>query len=148
VRSTRCAIPYIQPSARSYTPMHTCMPTYQIRTRVHALHVSLPSLQYTTQTRPATTHLCEQIIYCTHLSVFSVELWASAAAICCAPSAPMEILTRLYAHVCERNNIAHVRSSRCAIPYIEPSARLCAHACRLQEVPQLDVLVRFMKELH
>jgi hypothetical protein len=39
VRSSRCAIPYIQPRARSYTCMHTCMPTYQIQTRVHALHV-------------------------------------------------------------------------------------------------------------
>jgi hypothetical protein len=36
VRSSRSAIPYIQPRARSYTPMHTCMPTYLIRTRLHA----------------------------------------------------------------------------------------------------------------
>jgi hypothetical protein len=34
-----------QPSAISYTPMQTCMPTYKIQTRVHALHVYLPSFQ-------------------------------------------------------------------------------------------------------
>jgi hypothetical protein len=49
VHSSRCAIPYIQRSARSYTPVHTCMPTYQIQTRVYALHVYLPSLQCITQ---------------------------------------------------------------------------------------------------
>jgi hypothetical protein len=49
VRRSRCAIPYIQASARPFTPIHTYMPTYQIQTRVHALHVSLPSFQCTTQ---------------------------------------------------------------------------------------------------
>jgi hypothetical protein len=33
----RCATPYIQPRARSYAPMHTCAPVYQIQNRVHAL---------------------------------------------------------------------------------------------------------------
>jgi hypothetical protein len=49
VHSSRCAIPYIQPRAMSYTPMHTCMPTYLIQTDVHALHVCRPSFQCTTQ---------------------------------------------------------------------------------------------------
>jgi hypothetical protein len=43
VLRSRCTIPYIQPRARSYTPMRTCMPTYQIQTRVHNLHVFLPT---------------------------------------------------------------------------------------------------------
>jgi hypothetical protein len=43
--------------------------------------------------------LCKQTMYCTHLSVWSVELWISAAAMCCAPSATMKLNPRLYAHV-------------------------------------------------
>jgi hypothetical protein len=54
------------------------------------------------QMRPTTTHSCEQAMYCTHWNVWSVELWASAAAMCCAPSAPMELERRLYAHMCVR----------------------------------------------
>jgi hypothetical protein len=60
---------------------------------------------YHAQTRPTTTHSCEQDMYCTHSSVWSVELWASAAAMCCAPSAPMELYPRLYAHVYVRRAI-------------------------------------------
>jgi hypothetical protein len=78
---------------------------------------------YHAQICPTTTHSCEQAMYCTDLSVWSVELLASAAAMCCALSAPMELFPRLYAHVCVMNDTAHVRSSRCAIPYIQPSAR-------------------------
>jgi hypothetical protein len=44
VHSSRCAIPYTQPSARSYTSMHTCMPTYQIRT---CAYLARPSFQCT-----------------------------------------------------------------------------------------------------
>jgi thiaminase len=41
VRSSRCAISHIQPRARSYTPMHTCMPTYLTQAHVHTyLHSS------------------------------------------------------------------------------------------------------------
>jgi hypothetical protein len=60
---------------------------------------------YHAQACPTTTHLCEQAMYCTHVSVWSVELWASAAAMCCAPSSPMEFTARLYAHVCVRRSI-------------------------------------------
>jgi hypothetical protein len=104
VRRSRCTLPYIQPRARSYTPMHMCMLTYQIETRVHALHVYLPTylpvhnaIVYIMHKR---THSCEQAMYCTHLSVWSVELWASAAAMYCAPSSPMELFSRLYARMC------------------------------------------------
>jgi hypothetical protein len=48
---------------------------------------------------------CEQAMYCTHASVWSVELWASAAAMCCAPSSLMELFPSLYAHACERRTI-------------------------------------------
>jgi hypothetical protein len=37
VRSSRCATPYIQRRARSYTCTDTCMPTYEIQTRMHDL---------------------------------------------------------------------------------------------------------------
>jgi hypothetical protein len=115
VRRSRCTIPYIQPSARSYTPMHTCiqyehacMPcTY---TYLHS-SAQLSSI-YHAHTCPTTRHSCEQAMYCTHLSVWSVELSASAAAICCAPSATMGLSSRLYAHVREKNDTAHVHSSR------------------------------------
>jgi hypothetical protein len=110
MRRSGCVIPYTQPSARSCTPMHTCMLTYQIQTRMHALHISLPSSAqrnrvYHTTTCPTTTHSCEQAMHYTHLSVWSVELWASAAAMCCTPSAPMEFPERLYARVCVRRTI-------------------------------------------
>jgi hypothetical protein len=60
---------------------HTCMScTYTQRNST-----------YHAQARPTTTHSYEQAMYCTHLSVWRVELWASAAAMCCAPSAPMEL---------------------------------------------------------
>jgi hypothetical protein len=60
---------------------------------------------YHAQTCPTTTHSCEQAMYCTHVSVWSVELQESAAAMCCAPSAPMEFSQRLCAHVCVRRAI-------------------------------------------
>jgi hypothetical protein len=79
---------------------------------------------YHAQMCPTTTHSCEQAMYCTYSSVWSVELWASAAAMCCAPSAPMEVQKRLHAHVCVRRTIQHhVRSSRCATSHIQPRAR-------------------------
>jgi hypothetical protein len=80
---------------------------------------------YHAQTCSTTTHSCEQAMCCTHLRVWSVELWASAAAMCCAPSAPMKLHQRLYAHVCvcDKTDIAHVRSSRYVISYIQPRAR-------------------------
>jgi hypothetical protein len=80
---------------------HTCMPcTY---TYFHS-SAQCNSI-YHTQARPTTTHSCEQAMYCTHLSVWSVELWASAAAMCCAPSARMEFISRLYAHARVRRAI-------------------------------------------
>jgi hypothetical protein len=60
---------------------------------------------YHAQTCPTTIHSCEQAMHCTHWSVWSVKLWASAAAMCCAPSAPIELYPRLYAHVCVRRRI-------------------------------------------
>jgi hypothetical protein len=106
--------------ARSHTHnrecghIHKCMPTYQIQTRVHALRLHSSAQHnstYHTQTCPTTTHSCEQAMYCTHMSVWSVELSASAAAMCCAPSAPMRLSSRLYAHVCvrriQRTCVAH-----------------------------------------
>jgi hypothetical protein len=93
-----CAIPYIQTSARSCTPMHTCVSTYTYT----YLHSSAQSNSiYHAHTCPTTTHSCEQAMYCTHVSVWSVKLWASAAAMCCAPFAPMELYSRLHAHVSE-----------------------------------------------
>jgi hypothetical protein len=83
---------------------------------------------------PTTTHSCEQAMYCTHSSVLSIELWASAAAMCCAPSAPMELYARLYAHVCVRRAIqrtcadhdARSHSNNRERGHIHP----CIYACR------------------
>jgi hypothetical protein len=60
---------------------------------------------YHAQTCPTTTHSCEQAMYRTHLSAWSVELWASVTAMYCAPFAPMAFTPRLCAHVCERRPI-------------------------------------------
>jgi hypothetical protein len=67
-----------------------------------------------------TTHLYEQAMYCTHLRVWSVELWASAAPMCCAPPGPMLLYSRLYAHVCVRIFIQRTRVGhyKCEVMYI------------------------------
>jgi hypothetical protein len=86
---------------------HVC-PAYthaDIRTQIRA---------FLTPMCPTTTLSCEQTL--------SVELWASAAAIYCAPSAPIALSSRLYAYVCERNDKAHVRNSRFAILCTQQSA--------------------------
>jgi hypothetical protein len=80
-------------------------------------------------------HSCERAMYCTHYRVWSVELWASAAAMCCAPSAPMKFLSRLYAHVCVRRTIqrtcvAHDARSHThnrVRGHIHPCIRACRH---------------------
>jgi hypothetical protein len=103
-------MPYTQPSARSYTPMHTaCRYTKYKHTACLArkptftpLHSAIVHTMHKT-----TTHSCEQAMYCTYLSVWSAQLWKSAAAMCCAPSAPMELSSRLCAHVCVRRMIQH-----------------------------------------
>jgi hypothetical protein len=74
-------------------------------------------------------------MYCTHCSAWSVELWASAAAICCAPFAPMVFPSRLYAHVCVSTTIQHTcvahdaRSHTCnrVRGHIHPCIRVCRH---------------------
>jgi hypothetical protein len=78
VHSSRCAIPYIQPSARSYTPMHTSIRACRHTKYKHAcmpctytyLHSSAQrnSIHHA-QACPTTTHSCEQAMYCTHWSV-------------------------------------------------------------------------------
>jgi hypothetical protein len=88
---------------------------------------------YHEQTRP-TTHSCEQTMCCTHLSVWSVELWARAAAMCCAPSAPMEFNPRLCAHACERRAIQRTCIAHGARSHSHNRVRghihICIHACR------------------
>jgi hypothetical protein len=90
---------------------------------------------YHAQTCLTTTHSCEEAMYCTHSSVWSVELWASAAAMCCAPSSPMEFSPRLYVHVCVRRAIKHTCIARDARSHshnrerghIHPCIRACRH---------------------
>jgi hypothetical protein len=77
---------------------------------------------------------CEQAMYCTHLSVWSVELRASAAAMCCAPSAPMAFLATLYAHVCvrraiQRTCVAHDARSH-SYNRVQGHMHPCIRACR------------------
>jgi hypothetical protein len=90
---------------------------------------------YHAQTCPTTTHSCEQAMCCTHLRVWIVELWASAAAMCCAPSAPMKLDTRLYAHMCVRRRIqrtcvahdARFHTYNRQRGHIHPCIRACRH---------------------
>jgi hypothetical protein len=67
--------------------IHPCMPCTYPYIHSSAQHNSI----YHAQTHPTTTHSCEQATNCTHVSFWSVELWARAAAMSCAPSAPMSL---------------------------------------------------------
>jgi hypothetical protein len=99
---------------------HACMPSAYADLHSSAQGNSI----YRTQTCPTTMHSCEQV--CTHLSVWSVELWASAAAMCCAPSAPMELARRLYAHVYVRRAIQRTCVAHDPI-HTTPCIRACRH---------------------
>jgi hypothetical protein len=66
---------------------------------------------------------------CTHVSVWSLELWASTAAMCYAPSAPMQLSPRLYAHVCMRSTIQHTCVAHDAQSYTYNRERDNTHAC-------------------
>jgi hypothetical protein len=62
---------------------------------------------------------------CTYSSVWSVELWASPAAMCRAPSSPMLLRSMLYTHMyVRRTSVAHdrdvIRSAR-----LYTSMRVC-----------------------
>jgi hypothetical protein len=94
---------HVQPICRHTKYEHACMPCTYIYLHSGAQRNST----YHAQTCPTTMYSCEQAMYYTHLSVWSVELWASAAAMCCAPSSPMELSPRLYAHMCVRRAIQH-----------------------------------------
>jgi hypothetical protein len=84
---------------------------------------------YHAQTCPTTTHSCDQAMYCTHVSVWSVELWVSAAAMCCAPSAPMELYPRLYAHVCARRTMQRTCVAHDARSHTHNRERGHIHTC-------------------
>jgi hypothetical protein len=105
---------------------HTCMPcTYT------CLHSSAQRNSiYHAQACPTTTHSYEKAMYCTHMSVWSVELWASAVAMCCAPSAPMEFLSRLYVHACERRAIQRTYIAHDARSHTYNRVRDHIHPCR------------------
>jgi hypothetical protein len=120
-------------SARSYIHaciyVHTDIPNTNTRACLARIPSFIPAHNAIIHTT-TTTHSYEQAMYCTYLSVWSVELWASAAAICCAPFTRTSFSSRLCAHVCEK----HVCSLRCAIPYTYNRERghthLCIRACR------------------
>jgi hypothetical protein len=73
---------------------------------------------YHAQTRITTMYSFKHAVYCTHMSVLIVELWASAAAMCCAPLSPMEFPSKLYAHVCEEQH-----STRAYLTMRDPTVR-------------------------
>jgi hypothetical protein len=94
------------------------------------------------QTCITTAHLCEQAMWCTHSSVWSVELWASAAAMCCAPSSPIELWKRLYAHECSKSDTEQVCSdsihtTECEIIY----TRAYVHA----DIPNANTRARHLR---
>jgi hypothetical protein len=103
------------------------MPTYQIQTHVHVFFIPVHNaIVYTMHKRA-----CEQATYCTHVSVWSVELWASAAAMCCAPFEPMKLAPSLYAHVCGRRTIQRtcVAHDTRYHTYNRVRAHIYPHAC-------------------
>jgi hypothetical protein len=138
VRNSRCVISYrvrghIHPCIRvcrhtKYKHAHTtCKYTYL---HSSAQHNSI----YHAQTCLTTTHSYEQAMYCTHSSVWSVELWASDAAMRCAPSVPIELNPRLYAHVCEKTiqrtyvtQDARFHTHNRMRGHIHPYIRACRH---------------------
>jgi hypothetical protein len=103
---------HTQTGAMSHISRCTCMPTYEIQTRVHSLNVYTHSRSCTlytahrhiplTNAHHHTLMQARRALPCTHVSVWSVELWSSAAAMCCAPSVPMLSFRRLYAHECAK----------------------------------------------
>jgi hypothetical protein len=102
---------------------HACMPSTYTYLHSSAQRNSI----YHEQACPTTTHSREQPVYCAHSSVWSVELWGSAAAMCCAPSTPMELDPSLYAHACvrrarQRTCIAHDARSRARNTSVRRSA--------------------------
>jgi hypothetical protein len=151
-RSSRCAIPYIQPSARSYTPTHTCMPTYQIQTRPHALHVWLPTFIPVHNAIAYTVHKHAPLLrthasrLCIVLECLSVVTCTSAEVMWCNPFAPMELFSRLYAHVCERRAIQHrcvahnARSHTCnrVRRHIHPCISACRHTKYKHALPSFQ----------
>jgi hypothetical protein len=98
VHRSRCAIPYynrvrghIHPcicACRHTKYENACMPCTYTYLHSSAQRNSI----YHAQMCTPTTYSREQAMYCTHLSVWSVELWTSAAEMCCAPFAPMKFL--------------------------------------------------------
>jgi hypothetical protein len=114
IHTTECEVIY------THAYVHVDIPNTNTHACLARIPTFIPVHTYHAQACPTTTHSCEQAMYCTHMSVWSVELWASAAAMCCAPFAPMELYQMLYA---EKNDTARVHSSRCTFPYIQPSAR-------------------------
>jgi hypothetical protein len=70
-------IPYTQAGARSHIDAHTLVDIRNTNARV-----------FLSRTYYAHTHHCKHAVHRPHWSAWSVELWPSAAAMCCAPSAP------------------------------------------------------------
>jgi hypothetical protein len=133
VRSSRCAIPYT--TQRKVIYIHAYVDTLNTNTHACLAYTYLHSTAqcnstYHAQTHPTSMHSCEQAMYCTHVSVWSVELWVSTAAMCCAPSVPMELCSRLYAHVCARRAIRRTCVAHDARSHTQPSAHPCIRACR------------------
>jgi hypothetical protein len=107
-----------------HTYVHTDIPNTNTRACLARIPSFIPAHNAIVHTA-TTTHSYEQAMYCTYLSVWSVELWASAAAMCCAPFARISFSSRLCTHVCKK----HVSSLRCAIPYTHNHGRGYTHLC-------------------
>jgi hypothetical protein len=141
VRTRVCVRAHVRSSrwsARSYTPMHTCMPTYQIQTRVNALHICLPTfipvhsaIVYITRTNAPHYYAFMRADYVLH----SREcLECRVVGKCCSNAlrslhAYGVVVNAVRTCVYEKSDAAHVRRSRCAIPYI-----LCTALTRASEV--------------
>jgi hypothetical protein len=112
----------------TYACVHADIPN----TNKHACLARIPTYLHSSAQRSSTYHAqtCPMRAgYCTHVSVWIVQLWASAAAMCCAPSSPMEFTPRLYAHMCVRRAIQHTCVAHDARSHSHNRARCRMHPC-------------------
>jgi hypothetical protein len=124
VRSSRCTILFTQPSTRLYTPIHADIPNTNTRACLAHIPTFIPvhnAISYTMHKRApllrihASRHSLE-CLECGVVGKFCSNVLHSLRAYGVVAKAVRTC-------VCEKDDTTHVRSSRCAIPHIQPRAR-------------------------
>jgi hypothetical protein len=107
---------------------HMLLDIRNTQTRVYSLHVRIPAPRnraYSAHTR-TTTHSCK---HATHWSAWSVELWASAAAMCCPPSRIEVQFVRALPPTLALYNAVGWRETREAVEASSALGANCAQSC-------------------